>query len=85
MGDLDNQRCGELGDTAPRKKGAGIADGDASGQMHCICDGFLEEGVVRGEGGDRDSVYQEGVRSWGGAEGFVGVIFGGNVLLNGFR
>ena len=53
--------------------------------MHCICDGFLEEGGDRGEGGDRDSVYQEGARSWGGAEGFLGVIFGSNVLLDGFR
>ena len=44
----------------------------------------MEEGGVKGEDGDRDSVYQEGVRSWGGAEGFVGVIFGSNVLLGGF-
>ena len=50
MGDLDNQRCGELGDAVPRKEDAGIADGDASGQVHCICDGLLEEGGVRGEG-----------------------------------
>ena len=52
--------------------------------MYCICDGLLEERRVRGEGGDRDSVYQERVRSWGGAEGFVSAIFGSNVLLGSF-
>ena len=43
------------------------------------------EGRVREEGGDRDSVYQEGFRSWDEAEGFAGVIFGSNVLLGSFR
>ena len=52
--------------------------------MRCISDSPLEEGRVRGEDGDRDSVYQEGVRSWGGAEGFVGIIIGSNVLLGSF-
>ena len=40
----------------------------------------MEMGRVRREGGDRNPVYQEGVRSWGGAEGFLGVISGSNVL-----
>ena len=82
---MDNQGCGELGDTVLEKEGAGIADGNASVQVHCICDGLLGEGGVRGESVDRDPVNQEGVRSWGEAEGFVGVIFGGNVLLGAFR
>ena len=56
-GDLDDQGCAELGDSIPGEEGAGTANCDACGQVHSICYGFLEEGGIRGEGGDRDPIY----------------------------
>ena len=45
----------------PWEEGAGVNHGDASGQVHIIGNGFLEEGRTGGEDGDRDPIYEKGV------------------------
>ena len=71
-------------DTFPWEEDAGVTHGDASGQVHSIFDGSLEESGVEGEGRDRDAVDQKRIRCRGRAERFIGVL-GSDVLLGDFR
>ena len=45
-------------DALPWEEGVGATHGDASGQVHCICYGFLEESRIGGGDGDLGPIYE---------------------------
>ena len=60
-GNLNYQGGGLFRNTLPWEEGVGANYGDASNQVHSIGYGFLEEGKISGEDGDRGPIYERGV------------------------